>query len=323
MAKVSKKAKGEQFLSDDPDDAEQAGLLDKAKVETTYAKYERRSTSNYSEDPDDPDDPSSTTPCLHMKVRPIIKGAKEEQEEVDVYWSCGSLARVVPSKDGNRILPAEGSTARGLASGCNAHIFLKSLKDAGLDWTHIKEDGVEALVGLIWQLERVPQPGRAGLAEPEEGEQKRARTVPVCTEIHETPWDEEGGKAKTKKKTAKKDEEDEEEEEEDQEEEEQEEEDEEETEEEDSEEDDDEEEDEDGGDDELTEDAQAVVVSLLEKNPKGIPAAKLAPMAFKALEKNPKRKKLIDVMGAKNFVKAGAKADLWAFDGKTITAAEE
>jgi hypothetical protein len=204
------------------------------------------------------------------------------EENVTQYFGCGSAARLVPSEDGEEpasegpfLCPAEGSTAHGLNKQTGMYRFIQSLgkpvsgklkfNDAVLD-----EKGLDGLVGLDLFVARVPS-ARASSVAVEEG--AREQTQLVCGEIFELPKGSKGKKVEkdededeTPKKKGKKVEKEEE------------------------------------GDD-LVSEAQAIVVSALEKaGEKGIKKDLLPKKCFAAISKSSDRKAILELIQDDDFI---------------------
>lgn len=303
LVKKAKKTK-KNFISFDSDDAEQGGLpddLDAIITEMECVLFDYNGTL---------DEP---VPAIRVEFTPIEEGA----EPFEQHYTAGSSKRLIPSDDGGCFVPneEENSKSKGLTTGCNAHIFLTSLQDAGFpppkEWEKPDQLG-ETIVGTLCHVMRVPQKQRKGLEVAEGEGDARPKTILVVTEIHGMPGEDHDdkiaeltsggkkkGKAKAKpakkavakkavaKKKSKKDEDEEEEEEEEDEDEESDDDEEEEEEEADDDSDDDEEEesdddDEDSDDEDDDEDAD---------EGEDTPASLAAEMLVNAISHDPKAKK--------------------------------
>jgi hypothetical protein len=348
MALKKKKTATSAYISLDPDDAEQGGLLNDCDVTVKTSEFTIRSKDNYTEEADDPTDAEAAALLWHIEIEPDEELPESAENQKHLYLSLGSLKRMRPSKDGHRLVPAKGSNAKGLSSSSNGFILMKSLKDNGFPMKKLADD-CSSIEGLYFHLLRIPQPSRSGLVQTDDEGNARQRTVPTVHEIKRLPW-EKGGKKKTTAKAKVKasaegedDDEDEdadedaEEEEEDEdteteaadedededgeeEEEEEEEEDSDSDEEESDEEDEDEEsEDDEDSDSDLEEEAQAVVVEVLasSKYKKGIAKDKLYAEVFNRVKKNKNKKAILGLVQKPAFIKSGP----WNVKGNTLTAA--
>jgi hypothetical protein len=315
MVKKSKRPAGALGITSDEQEVG-TGLLNDVDVEVVAAEW---TLWNYGNDAQ-PD-----VPFLHLTVI-----ADEAEENTELYLSAGRPDRVVPTEDGEWLVAAEGSSAKGLSNSSNAAAFLQSLENAGYDKDSLGSEPISQLVGLYFHLLRVPQPKRSGLPA---AEGERERTMPTCSEIHSLPGEDRpskkkkaGGAASGKQmsSTSKKpnggagasrqraasDE--------------------------DSDEDEDEEEDDTDVEDEtesegkaqakaqaqggsIRKEARAVVLNLLkapEYRKKGVPKTKLFQLAFAALKDNPAKKKILSLMQEDDFLESGP----WNSEGDTITA---
>lgn len=208
--KAKTKSKPKAFISLDNDDAEQGGLpddLDAIIVEAEWCLFDYNGQLD------------EHVPALRVKfelVNPV-----DDLEDFEQHYTAGSYKRMIPSDDGGSLVPneEENSKAKGLTTGCNAHVFLTSLQDAGFpppkEWEHPDQIG-ETIVGTMVHVMRVPQKVRKGF-EVAEGESDRPKTILVVTEIHAMPGEDldeakaklggggkkKAGKAKVAKKAVK------------------------------------------------------------------------------------------------------------------------
>jgi len=299
--KKSKRPAGAVGITSDEQEVG-TGLLNDVDVEVTAAEW---AMWNYGNDAQD------DQPFLHLSVQ-----ADGAEEATELYLSAGRADRLIPSDDGEWMVPSEGSSAKGLSSSCNAAAFLQSLENAGYDKDTLGSEPISQLVGLYFHLLRVPQPKRSGLPA---AEGERERTMPTCSEIHSLPGEprpKKKGLAAAKSavpqkqiKTKKKEPADVE----------------------DADESDDEDEDEDedeiqakpgngGAGGGVEKEAQQLLLGLLktpEYKRKGIPKGKVFQIAFQALKDNPKKKKILAVMQQEDFIADGP----WDASGDAITPA--
>jgi hypothetical protein len=249
-------------------DAEE-GLLSDADITiteaiwTTWAQADERALVGGREAED---------PALKLTLEP------DEGDTLEQFLSAGKANRVVPSDDGEDeadegefLIPAEGSSARGMSKSCNAFIFLQSAAkpaEGKLKFPEEKyDDGISCLEGLRCHVLRVPQPKRSGLPT-EEGE--RERTVLTVREIYELPGGKKAGRKTSRRKT---------------------------------EEPDDDDTGEDEGGDEVTEKAQGIVVKVLDKHPKGLSTDALVKAAFPFASKAGKdRKDILELIQDEDFL---------------------
>lgn len=268
---MAKRKKG--ALSIRPSEAEE-GLLSDADVTITTSIW---STWGAADERALVGGREAEDPALKLVLDP------DEGDELEQFLSAGKANRAVPSEDGEDeaeegdfIIPAEGSGARALSKSTNAYIFLNSLcspAEGKLKFPEAKlDDGISSLEGLHCHVTRVPQPKRGGLPT-EEGE--RERTVLVVHEIYELPKGISGARGGSKKKTTRRSKPEPEE----------------------------EEEEEEGGEDELSEKAQAIVVKVLDKHPKGVTTDGLVKGAFPFAAKMGKaRKDILELIQDEDFL---------------------
>lgn len=264
---VSKMARNGKGISLKPRDATRGGLPDDLDVTVEKSFFRVGSTSDYTTDAEVGE--PGAVPLWTLTLQP------EDGESFDLHMSCGSIDRLVPSQDGSQLIPAEDSNAQSLSDSCNAYIMLESMVKCEAELEEKLLDDISIVEGMKFHLLRKPAPKRAGLEIAEaEGETRRARTVPTCSEILELPW-EKGGKKKAKAAAGKPVkgkaavEEDEEEEE--------------------------EEEEEEGADDAASSETEAIITSLLEDEPAGIKAAALYKRVFAAAKKSKNKAAIVDL----------------------------
>lgn len=198
MARPEKKSSKANRVSMQPANAEAGtGLLNDIDVQVMTAEWALWDYNGKQEE----------SPALHLGVIPL--DADDDAETTDIWLSAGSINRMVPSDDGDFLDRAEGSTAKGLNTNCNAYLFLESLEAAGFPTKRLDTEGVGLLVGLRFHLLRVPQPKRPGLqiadAEDGGGRARVAMYVSV-SEIIKLPWEKlkKGEKTAAKKSKASK-----------------------------------------------------------------------------------------------------------------------
>lgn len=167
-------------------DSQQAGLLDDADVVVQDAEWCEWDYNGKA---------AQAVAAAHLTI--VADGT---DEPVDLYLSAGGLGRVCPNEDGEQLVPAEGSSATGLAKGCNASIFFASLENCGFPMAKVAER-ISVLKGLGFHLLRVKAPARVGLAR-EEGDQKREQTIPTVQKINHMPGEGKGSKAGAKSKAS-------------------------------------------------------------------------------------------------------------------------
>lgn len=89
-----------------------------------------------------PEDPA-------LKVTCEVKGMEEPMTE---FLGAGKASRLVPSRDGEHLEPADGSNADRITKDCNADVFLASICDKrhkGMAFDEaLLDDGISSLVGL-------------------------------------------------------------------------------------------------------------------------------------------------------------------------------
>lgn len=119
-----------------------------------------------------------------------IKAA--DGQEATQYYSAGKLERVIPADDGNSLIPAEGSAAKGLNDSTNAGGFLRSLVEHGFPEDKFEEvnGDVNVADGTDVHLIQVAQPKRPGLKGREAGD--REPTILLVSKVIRLPWETEG-----------------------------------------------------------------------------------------------------------------------------------
>jgi hypothetical protein len=259
-------------ISWDPEEAESGGFLDGVSGTIESAECVLFDYAGKIE----------PVPAIKLVVTP--DGA---DESVDQHITAGRSERLVPSKDGQRFIPAKGSKAHGLSRRSNAFLFISSLREAGFPISKLVSEGIGVLEGLYATFVRVPAPKMSNVAD-DEGD--RERTVLNVSEILALPW--EKGKKKAAKAKADEDE-DEDTQDEDDDEDEGTEDDDDDTEDDNT---DDEDDDEGDSDSELDEELDAAVMSLLKssKYAKGIKVDELPTLVFQVVKKSPNKKALVE-----------------------------
>jgi hypothetical protein len=222
----------------------------------------------------------------------VVMGDSEGTDH-DQYFSAGDLSRFQPSPDGKYAVAVAG--AKGLSTTSNAALFLKSIVDQGFPEDRITHT-VEPFEGANVHVVRVPQPKRSGLVQ---AEGERERTVLVVSKINRLPWEKQGGKpaarpqaASISRPTAA------------------------------------------GagkstsapaaatnGENDLTEEAQGIMLQLLEAKGGEVAKKGIAPGVFKLLAGNPARAELLKTLTDEEFLLSGAEGGLWAYENSTVSAA--
>lgn len=124
------------------------------------------------------------TPAIYAKL-------SSEDGEAEQYWSVGSAKDWEPSKDGKTLEPLGSASTLRLSS--NGAIFLKNLVDAGFDSEKLEPGDITVLTGLVAHFIRVPAPKRGIKKEPREDGKQFEDTVLVVDQIISMP----GEKKKT------------------------------------------------------------------------------------------------------------------------------
>jgi hypothetical protein len=222
----------------------------------------------------------------------VVMGDSEGTDH-DQYFSAGDLSRFQPSPDGKYAVAVAG--AKGLSTTSNAALFLKSIVDQGFPEDKITHT-VEPFEGANVHVVRVPQPKRSGLVQ---AEGERERTVLVVSKINRLPW-ETAGKARPTGKAATSAS---------------------------------------AGtrpparqaapaaqngnavENDLIEEAQGIMLQLLEAKGGEVAKKGIAPGVFKLLAGNPARAELLKMLTDEEFLLSGAKGGLWAYENSTVSAA--
>lgn len=113
-------------------------------------------------------------PALYVKMKDNQSGNEYEQN-----YTAGKLNRLVADDSGEYFVPAEGSSAAGMITGCNAFMFLAALTDKG--FPEDKLDNFSTLVGLSGHMNAVAPKSR--------GEGVSNKPVAIFTKIHKMPWE--------------------------------------------------------------------------------------------------------------------------------------
>jgi hypothetical protein len=175
-------------VSLDADDFVGGGIVEDNDVEVVSAKWRCAPKADYREECEADDD--GAVPVLDLEVK-VLDG--DSDEPVHVILSAGNIERVQPAGGGKYLV------GKPLSPGCNAGIFLSSLKDAGFDTRSLTND-IGGMDGQAMHFLRIAAPKRTGLpVDPaEEGKgNRRPSTVLTVTELLEKK------KGAPKKKAAK------------------------------------------------------------------------------------------------------------------------
>ena len=218
----------------------------------------------------------------------LVVMTDQDGTDHDQYFSAGDLNRFQASENGKYAVAVAG--AKGLSTSSNAALLLKSIVDQGFPEDKLTHT-VEPFEGMEAHVVRVPQPKRSGLAQ-KEGE--RDRTVLVVSKIIRLPWEKTGaGKARptstaaagkaTSTQPAKSTAS--------------------------------------NGDSDLAEEAQGLILQLLEAKGGEVKKTGVGAGAFKLLAGNANRGELLKLMTDDGFLSEGAEAGLWAYENNTISAA--
>jgi hypothetical protein len=157
-------AKGASLL---PEEWVSGGLLNDVDVDITDMSFVDDWTYNGQVE----------TPPLALRVTMTDEAGAETIQ----YLSAGDLTRFVPSEDGKRAVPAEGSTATALNNNTNCAAFLASIMEQGFP-KKLVSDRVDVFEGCNVHVNRVPQKKRAGLAT-----DGKEREVLIVTKINSLP----------------------------------------------------------------------------------------------------------------------------------------
>lgn len=224
-------------------------------------------------------------PTLALLVIMVDPDGTEHEQ----YFSAGDPNRFQPSADGKYVVAVAG--AKGLSTSSNAAIFLKSIVDQGFPEDRITHT-VEPFEGMEAHVVRIPQPKRSGLVQ---AEGARDKTVLVVSKINRLPWEKTGtGKAapklsasrtaapsSTKTAPAATN----------------------------------------GEASDLAEEAQGLILQLLENKGGEVKKTGVGAGAFKLLTGNANRGELLKLMTDDGFLSEGAESGLWAYENNTISAA--
>lgn len=201
---------------------------------------------------------------------------KHEDEDIEQYFSAGKAEDWTPSKDGTKLIPIGNAT--GINRRSNLAILITSLIDAGFPEDKI-EDDCTVFEGLVCHMVRKPAEKRPGLVRTPRADGKVfEQTNLVVDEIQKLPWEKGKGKASAKDKKS-------------------------------------------GGgvkeeettaDDEqsVEEEAIAVVMEILEANPKGVDKKKLAAQVFSKVKSSPNRNAISQLVYKDSFLSSGP----WSFE---------
>jgi len=205
-----------------------------------------------------------------------IKMEVEDMDEpVEQYFSAGNPQDWTPSKDGTKLVAIGKAT--GINKSSNLGILMMSLLEAKFPSDKMDGDDCTVFEGLKCHMIRVKAPERKGLVQTTRADGRVFdKTNLIVDHIIKFPWEKKGATSSTKGKGKETEKEEE--------------------------------------VDDVEEKATAMIMSILESNPKGINKKKLAQLVLQEAKGDPDRNAILKLAYSDEFLSAGP----WEYEDGTL-----